>query len=227
MTENNNEIILTMSMKRYILTVVFCIFIITIGGIIVTNFHFDSSDSLELIAIAIGALLSQIYRIEKIKQSKIDTNKYFNFKNEIMTSLIIFSVLILDRMFLKSILIHILSVLIVILAARVFISSTIKYFKKRPFVLINYRGIKIDFGIFSREVDMIKWEDVKEVFKYKDISGENIGILPQNMKSVLKERSWIEGLLIGRPKILIINQSQITIDIDDLYFEIKNRLIVS
>ncbi|GAA0179446.1 hypothetical protein SH2C18_23130 [Clostridium sediminicola] len=227
MTENNNEIVLTMSMKKYILTVVFCIFIIATGGIAVLRLDFDCSDSLVVIAVAIGTLLSQIHRIEKIKESKIDTNKYFNFKYDVLTSIIIFSVLILDGMFFKNILIHILAILMCIFGLQLLVSTTIKYFKKRPIVLINYYGIKRDFDIFSPELDILKWEEVKEVFKYEDISGKCIGILPENMKSILGERSWIRRLLIGKPKILTICQREITTDIDDLYTEIKNRLIVT
>lgn len=227
MTENNNEIILTMSMKKYILTIVLSILLTGIAAIAVSNFDFDSGVNPGVIGAAIGTLLSQFSKIKKIKELKIDTNKYFNFKYEIMTSLIIFSVLILDGMFFKSILIQILSILMVIWGAGLFISSTIKYFKKRPIVLINYHGIKSDFGIFSPKVDMLKWEEVKEVFKYEDISGECIGILPQNMKSILGERSWVKRLLIGSPKILTIYQRQIPIDINDLYIEIKSRLIAT
>lgn len=225
MTENNNEIILTISKKKYILVVVLCIFLIAIGMIAILDGDFNYSVLPGLIGGAIGGSLSQFSRIKRIKKSIIDTDKYFDFKGEIKTSVIIFSVLILVGILFKRIFIKVLFMLIVILGVCLFILSTINYFKKKPVVIINDYGIKDDFNIFSPKVDMLKWGEVKEVFKYEDAAGKAIGILPQNMKNILGHGNWFTRFLIGNPKILTIYQRQISMDINDLYIEIKTRLI--
>ncbi|GAA0180078.1 hypothetical protein SH2C18_28310 [Clostridium sediminicola] len=225
MTENNNEIRLTMSKGKYITAIVICIIIIGFGTVFFLEKDFNSNIIPAIIGVGIGLYLSIFPRMKKIKKSGIDVDKYFDFKFEMMMNFIIFFIFVLGTVAFRKIFLKVLSILLVIFGVLLLVDSTINYFKKRPMVIINDYGIKFYFSIFALKVDMLKWEEVKEVFKYEDTNGKAIGILPKNMKNILGNRIWVKILFVGNPKIFTIHQRQSSMDIDDLYIEIKTRMI--
>ncbi|SHI04036.1 STM3941 family protein [Clostridium grantii] len=146
-------------------------------------------------------------------------NKYFDFKGEIKTEIIILAVIILKSLFLKF-----FGLLMIIFSLWILGSNTIDYLKKKPLMVINDSGIKININAVYAKIDMLMWSEVEEVFTYNDNGYKSIGIYSSNMKEILSKISLFRRFMLGSTKIITIPKNAISMDIDDLYIEIKSRM---
>ncbi|WP_461205808.1 STM3941 family protein [Clostridium sp. DL1XJH146] len=229
MIENNNELILILSKRKYIIRVLCCIILLGIG-ISIMSFDFqrilDMYNYIFPVFLIFGVLpvLDTYGRRKRLKKSKIDINKYFNFIGEIKTEIVIFLIIILVARTLKSFFYKIFGILVIILSLWMLAVNTINYLKKKPLLLINDCGIKININATYSNMYMLNWDEVEEVFIYNDNGYKTIGIYPSNMKEVLSKMSLLRRAMLGSPKIISISKNDISMDIDDLYIEIMIRM---
>jgi ribonuclease J len=169
-------------------------------------------------------LLTSYFRRKRLKKAKIDVNKYFDFKGEIKTEIITLLVIILAVIILKSLFLKVFGLLMIIFSLWILGSNTIDYLKKKPLMVINDSGIKININAVYAKIDMLMWSEVEEVFTYNDNGYKSIEIYSSNMKEILSKISLFRRYMLGSTKIITIPKNAISMDIDDLYIEIKSRM---
>ncbi|WP_461205816.1 hypothetical protein [Clostridium sp. DL1XJH146] len=162
MTENNNELILILSKRKYIIRVLCCIILLGIG-IIMMSFDFqrifDTYNYLfpAFVVSTVMPVLSTYVRRKRLKKSKIDINKYFNFIGETKTQIVTLLGMILTAIILKSFFFKIFGILMIIFSLWMLVANTIDYLKKKPLLVINDSGIKININATYSNMYMLNW----------------------------------------------------------------------